>query len=454
MRTPDENVNTLFTASLTTLLLLVDKESITPGPFTYHHFWFRDAAYMIYALDSCGFAEHTRPIIQAFPRKQHKSGYFRSQQGEWDSNGQAMWTTLQHARLSNDKALLEELFPSLLNAMRWIDGKRQSSSITAGKPFHGLMPRGLSAEHLGHADYYFWDNFWSLAGLKSFAEICRQLDRKRELEATDSLLRSYHKDTEAAISYVQASRATTAIPAGPTRKIDCGMIGSVCSWYPLQLFPSNDPRLAVTLALLEKQFSVNGMFFQDFIHSGMNVYLTLQIAHAWLYAGERERFWSLFSTVSSFATPTMNFPEAIHPATRGGCMGDGHHGWAAAEVVLALREAFVYERTASDDMGSELILLSGIPVEWFSQRSSFGIDSVPITGGIISVQVRSSVSVVEIAIVLEQRTTALPKFLLMQVPVISRCIVSETGEVLHHESVGRESHIRLRPATVQLRVML
>ena len=37
--------------------------------------------------------------------------------------------------------------------------------------------------------------------------------------------------------------------------------------------------------------------------------------------------------VLDYASPTLNFPEAIHPLTGGGVIGDGHHGWAAAETV-------------------------------------------------------------------------------------------------------------------------
>jgi len=35
----------------------------------------------------------------------------------------------------------------------------------------GLMPAGVSAEHLGPFDYYYWDDFWSLRGLLDGAEL-------------------------------------------------------------------------------------------------------------------------------------------------------------------------------------------------------------------------------------------------------------------------------------------
>lgn len=61
-------------------------------------------------------------------------------------------------------------------------------------------------------------------------------------------------------------------------------------------------------------------------------------------------------------------------------MGDGHHGWAAAEVVSAVHDMFLYERPAVEG-GRELVLLSGIPVAWFENGTPFGIENAPVTGG-------------------------------------------------------------------------
>ncbi len=454
LTTPDERVNSFFRASLSTLLLLVDVDSITPGPSTYHHFWFRDAAYMIHALDTTGFSHFTEPIIRGFPKKQSGSGYFRSQQGEWDSNGQALWTAWQHARITNNMTLVQDLFPSFVQATTWINNKRLTTSATVGKPYHGLMPRGLSAEHLGHADFYFWDNFWSIAGLESFVGMCQRLDQSKELEQVEDALRSYRNAIDEAIAFTRTHHGTEAITAGPLRGVDCGMIGSLCGWYPLQLFPPTDPRLPLTLHLLKERFSVCDMFFQDFIHSGMNAYLTLQIAHAWLYAGKREQFWRLFAAVGSFASPTMNYPEAIHPTTRGGCMGDGHHGWAAAEIVLALRDAFVFERSRSDSAGGSLILLAGIPAEWFSAGKSFAIERVFIPGGTIGVRVQCDANGIDVEIILEPLNGRLPNSLVLQVPVLALCVVAEGGEVLPHQTATQESHIELPMRSVRLRILV
>ena len=127
--------------------------------------------------------------------------------------------------------------------------------------------------------------------------------------------------------------------------------------YPLQFVPPADERMQRTLEFLQQHCSVGGGFFQDMIHSGINPYLTLHIAQALLRNGDSSWF-DLVTTVAKLASPTGQWPEAIHPTTLGGCMGDGQHVWAAAEWLMAMRNAFVREE------GDSLIIGSGIPGHW------------------------------------------------------------------------------------------
>ena len=78
-----------------------------------------------------------------------------------------------------------------------------------------------------------------------------------------------------------------------------------------------------------------------------------------LRAGDHRSF-DIVRSVAALATPTGQWPEAIHPRTKGGCMGDGQHVWASAEWVMIMRNMFVREEQAE----GLLILCSGIPQEW------------------------------------------------------------------------------------------
>ena len=91
-----------------------------------------------------------------------------------------------------------------------------------------------------------------------------------------------------------------------------------------------------------KNCFVKGAFFQEMTHSGINAHLTLHIAQVLLRAGD-ERFFQLMKTIADLASPTGQWPEAMHPITRGGCMGDGQHVWAAAEWIIMVRNLFIRE---------------------------------------------------------------------------------------------------------------
>jgi hypothetical protein len=125
-----------------------------------------------------------------------------------------------------------------------------------------------------------------------------------------------------------------------------------------------------------------GGFFQDMIHSGVNPYLTLDIAQTLLRAGDL-RCIDLLYTVADLASPTGQWPEAVHPLTLGGCMGDGQHGWAASEWTMIMRSLFIREEGGSLLLGSGLDpawLESQEPLEFGPTLTPYGRISVFITG--------------------------------------------------------------------------
>jgi hypothetical protein len=116
------------------------------------------------------------------------------------------------------------------------------------------------------------------------------------------------------------------------------------------------------------------------IHSGINAYLTLHLAQVLLRAGDG-RHEGLIRAVAELASPTGQWPEAIHPHTGGGCMGDGQHVWAAAEWVLMMRSLFVREE------GDRLVLGSGLPPAWLGGREVMRLGPTPTPYGPVTVRV-------------------------------------------------------------------
>jgi hypothetical protein len=318
----------------------------------------------------------------------------------------------------------------------------------------GLLPAGLSAEHLGVSDHYFWDNFWSAAGLRAFLRLCDLTGNSKDRDFFTRELSEYEEAIENAVARAQKQHGIREIPASPRRTVDNGMIGSCCAWYPLQYYSPDDLRMATTLETLSRMFVRNGMFFQEFIHSGLNAYLTLHVAHAWLYAGNRRAFWDLLQSVICRSSPTGNFPEAIHPLTGGGCMGDGHHGWAAAEVALAVRDAFVQEFWKPGKPNHDLVLLGGIPAAWFYRNEEFAIAGTPIPEGHLDVRVQSSPHDAAVRITFRPIDRPPVGKWYLRLPMRISDWSSVPGEVVGISEVGGETLVEIRPGSALLRIPL
>lgn len=370
---PEERFVFLHEAALRTIVLHSPSE-IYPGPYTYKRFWFRDAAFILDAMIGAGLLDRAERALELFPSRQTPFGYFLSQEGEWDSNGEALWIYERYCRTAG-RPLKPEWKRAVTSAARWIQKKRLPEYSPA--PWAGLFPPGFSAEHLGPVDYYYWDDFWGAAGLAAAASLEEDPSAARQWsEASRAFLASVERSLESAASRL----GTRAMPATPYRRLDGGSIGSLAAGYPLQCWPARDERLTATVGHLLGRYFIEGGFYQEISHSGINPYLTLHAAQVLLRAGD-SRFLRLARRVAELASPTGQWPEAVHPITRGGCMGDGQHVWAAAEWVILMRHLFVREERVPE----KLVLGQGLVPEWRRPGTRAAIGPVHTRHGRIEV---------------------------------------------------------------------
>jgi putative flippase GtrA len=387
LQIPDEHFQFLYQAAIHTMVLHSPKE-VYPGPFIYRRFWFRDASFILYAMLCVGIKERVRRALDCFRSRQTAQGYFLSQEGEWDSNGEALWIMRQYCEMTGNVPP-KEWEESIKKAGKWIDKKRLSgqlrpkgvSGTRVQSPHAGLLPSGFSAEHLGPNDFYYWDDFWAVTGLKAAAFLCAAYKDHEACVYFESQSQQLLESIDQSLKKVESRLKRPAIPASPYRRMDSGAIGSLAAGYPLRIFQPNDPKILDTADFLMKNCLVHGGFFHDMTHSGINPYLTLHLAQVLLRAGD-PKYFSLMTAVAKIASPTGQWPESIHPRTGGGCMGDGQHVWAAAEWVLMIRNCFVREEA------ERLILCSGIPRIWLEKKQTMAFGWAPTSFGDIQISIK------------------------------------------------------------------
>lgn len=424
---PDEKIQYLYDAAIRTMLLLSVHEPY-PGPYTYKRFWFRDACLMVNGLLAVGMSKRAARMILPFPERQTMTGYFQSQEGEWDSNGQVLWIA---GRLHDLTGMdYDDYFmDSIYKGSDWIVNKRITEA--PGMLHQGLFPAGFSAEHLGPNDYYYWDNFWGVAGLFAAAGLAGRLGLTDRQKLLNRRAEAFQSRILHSIEQIPERRKKGGIPASPYRRMDAGAIGSLVADYPLQLTRPNDPRIMNTAAYLMKNCFHSGGFFQDMIHSGINIYLTLALAQTLLRAGD-PGYRRLIRTVADLSSPTGQWPEAIHPFTKGGCMGDGQHGWAAAEWLMMIRNLFVREE------GDRIVIGSGLFPEWIGsgRALSFGPTSIP--GGRLTVTIQKSNQDVRLNVDLQSRKPGLK--VMADIPGYERKEVTPSPNPIMISPVSQEHH--------------
>jgi hypothetical protein len=375
---PDGRLASAVEANRRYLLLFHEGEDVVPGPFTYHRFWFRDAAYLLSALDRYGFHRESAEVLASFPGRQHLDGFFFSQRQEWDANGAALFAMAEHWRLTGSLDAIDT--DAVAKGVRWIERKRHTKRGRKDAAVRGLLPASISAEHLGPFDFYYWDDFWSLRGLLDGAELLRALGAEPLAAECDGWAASLRSDLEASMAIVAERLGTAAVPAGPRRRIDPGVIGTLVACSPLRLFGADHTGIAATAEVVRDRFCVGPAFYQGISHTGLGTYLTLQLASVELEAGDR-RALDRLAWLLDQASPTFTWPEAIHPTLGGGCMGDGHHGWAAADFLSFVRQLLVRE-TGPDG----LALCSMLPDSWRGQPIE--VHDAPTHFGPVSFAVR------------------------------------------------------------------
>lgn len=372
---PDKRLEDAFSAVKGHLHVFDDGDHFSPGTFLYHTHWFRDSAFIALAFENMGWGDRVRPKLLDYPRQQTSDGFFKSQRGEWDSNGEAMWTMVNHVRRGGDPDLLERFFPSLMKGARWIERMRQSTSL-APAPHFGLLPAGFSAEHFGPNDHYYWDNLWSIAGIEAARWASDRLGRARESAWLSDLACDYRGDVAASMDWAWKKNGRLALPCSPYRTLDSAAIGNLVGISPLDVTAPTDPWVAGTVDFLARNNLRDGLFFQRIIHTGLNPYLSVQLARAMMALGD-PRWIGILEALLRRASPTWTWPEAMHPGMYGGCMGDGDHGWSASEFVSLLRDMLVVER------GGALLLFANAPAEWFKAGLDLSVLRAPTLHGLI-----------------------------------------------------------------------
>jgi len=307
---------------------------------------------------------------------------------EADNPGQVLWAMGQHWLYSRDAEWLARVYPSAAKIAAMIEYCRttprphyvKATSLEFGeklppdgpddRPAHRkqvLRPGSCDGKHPEYTEAF------DVAGLRAAAMLAEALGRREDAKKWGRLAEKLFAGYD--------ERFGERLPKG---------YGSYCVLWPCRLYPLNE-----------------GKAYEQFTRTGPQRpggwrYFPLARAHQGLLAGSRSAGWGTLA--SHLDHPQMRGWYAFDEGGRSGSGGWGHlrttwkssvampHGWAVAELHLLLRDCLLFED------GGRVVLLAGVPPEWFTAAGGMAFDNMPTHFGSLSLRYKPTTGGAELAL--------------------------------------------------------
>lgn len=400
VQVPDAGIQALVDASLRNIWQAREIKQGLPvfqvGPTCYRGLWIVDGAFLLEAATMLGAGEEARSGITYTLRQQKPSGAFEVLSPHYyKENGILLWTCARHARLTQDKAWLESVWPQLERAAEYIRVLRQRSRENANPLDDGLNPPGeidggLSGQATGFQRPEFSNVHWNLLGLRAFIEGARWLGK----EATAAKWQQEYDDlyatfraaaTRDAIRDLHGNTYVPIFMANAGNELPQRAQWTFChAVYPGQIFPANDPLVGSTLAMLEATEREGMVYGTGWDATGLWNYFASFYGHAWLWQGNRTKSVQGLYAYANHASPTLVWRE--EQSLQGAPfkkVGDMPHNWASAEFIRLVIHLLALDR------GDELHLLEGFPEAWAGPGNITRLRGVATPFGRLEMTVRA-----------------------------------------------------------------
>jgi hypothetical protein len=395
----DRIINT-YKSNLAYILINRDKVGIQPGSRSYDRSWIRDGALTSSALLKSGIVQEVKDFIDWYTGNQFENGKVPcvvDSRGpdpvpENDSHGEMIYLIREYFNFTGDTAFLRSKNKNVLKAVGYIESlvaERSTDHFRTGndsiRAYYGLITESIS--HEGYSSkpmHSYWDDFFTMKGLKDAAEIQKILGEKESYERISKIRDTFMKNLYTSLQLAMKNRKINYIPG-------CVELGDFdATSTTIALTPCNElinlpkPQVNNTFDKYYEFFKnrrdgkINWINYTPYENRLIGSFIILDQpgrAHElieFFLNDQHPQAWNLFAEVVWKDPRTPRF------------IGDMPHTWCGSDFINSIRSMFVYE----NEYDQSLVLASALYQDWIDSPDGMSVENLPTYYGDISYSVK------------------------------------------------------------------
>ncbi|MEW6701150.1 MAG: discoidin domain-containing protein, partial [Bacteroidota bacterium] len=403
----DKIVNTIR-SNIAYILINRDKAGIQPGSRSYERSWIRDGSLTSSALLKNGIVDEVKEFIEWYSANQFENGKVPcvvDSRGpdpvpENDSHGEFIYLIKQYFNFTRDTTFLKSKYNNVKRAVNYIEfliAQRSNDYYKNGndstRAYFGIVPESISHEgYSAKPMHSYWDNFWTLKGLKDAVEIAFAVGDKKEAERISEVSSEFKKNLYNSIQLAVKNKKIDFIP-GSVELGDFDATSTTIAISPVgELNNLPQPLLQNTFdryfAFAEKRadLTTDWQNYTPYEVRAIGTFIFLdqpERAHKlidFFLKDQRPQGWNHWAEV---VWKDKRIPRFI---------GDMPHTWVGSDFINSMRALFVYE----NEYDSSLVACAGLYKDWIDSPNGILIEKIPTYYGEFSYSVKKEDSKYEI----------------------------------------------------------
>jgi len=392
-------VNT-YRSNLAYILINRDLAGIQPGSRSYERSWIRDGSLTSSALLKSGIVPEVKDFINWYTDHQYGSGKVPcvvDSRGpdpvpENDSHGEMIYLIREYFNFTKDTTFLRSKNHNVIKAVEYIESliaQRSTDHFKNGndsvRAYYGLETESISHEgYSAKPMHSYWDDFFTMKGLKDATEIQKILGEKESYERIKKVRDTFRENLYNSLQLAMKIRKINYLPG-------CVELGDFdATSTTIALTPCNElinlpkPQVYNTFDKYYEFFKnrrdgksdwVNYTPYENRLIGSFIILDQPDRAHElieFFLGDQRPQGWNHWAEVvwKDYRTPRY--------------IGDMPHTWVGSDFINAIRAMFVYE----NEYDQSLVIASALYQDWIDSPDGMAVDNLPTYYGEVSYAIK------------------------------------------------------------------